>query len=108
MLGNLTNNANNGNYQNVNGTNWLYDATSGNWKYKSATDADYAKGVQSIDGKCYIFGDDGVMLTGLVQYNGDYYYLIEEGDSKGQVYTGFINIGGIMYEFDQVTGKMKT
>ena len=55
-------------------------------------------GIRLIDGKKYYFGNDGVMQTGLIHYNGFTYYFTKDGSALVNT-TKTIN--GKKYKFDK-------
>ena len=86
---------------------WEYDPNSNNWKfYRLGETKDYVSNdwVYETDdhGKTiwYALDKNGNMLTGFINYQGRYYYLSEDENSKGQLQTGMITINGVSYNFD--------
>ena len=69
------------------GKHWYYfDPYNGNRMQRGAKD---------IEGKRFIFDNDGIMLTGWVQYSGEWFYCTSSG-----AYTGWHKIGKKWYYFD--------
>lgn len=54
-----------------------------------------ATGIWSVNGKMYLFDDEGAVLTGLNLVDGKLYY----ADSKGALQTGWKTVGGKRYYF---------
>lgn len=68
-----------------------------------------AKGWQVIDGEYYLFDEiSGEMSTGLKFSDEKLYYLIENGNDKGKMFTGEIKIGDTIYVFDKATGACRS
>ncbi len=95
---------------------WKYDPINNKWSYNDIDSTgraySYTNGAFPIvaeDGKTYyyVFDKDGIMMTGLIRYNGNVYYLREKGALTGAVYTGTILLGNKKYIFDE-TGAMVT
>lgn len=59
---------------------------------------DILTGFQTIDGKSYIYNDNGELLTGYVDYNGQKYY----ADNNGILKSGWIKLGDVWRYFDPV------
>lgn len=101
---------------------WHQEADGRYW-YENE-DGSYAKGMRQIEGKTYIFDDNGYMKTGWDYYNWNYYYLDQSGamcvgwisvggnwyymDKEGVMQKGFITLNGDKYFLDVDTGAMKT
>lgn len=70
---------------------WKQEADGRYWyQYDDGT---YAKGMRQIDGKTYIFDENGYMKTGWDYYNWCYYYM----DASGAVQTGWVAVDGQWY-----------
>ena len=90
-------------------TGWDYNPIDDSWKYyntDSMGNRYYIKDeVKEITDNgvshYYIFGEDEKMKTGLTEYKGKTYYLVENGDYKGAVYTGMLPLGGKVLTFDE-------
>ena len=90
-------------------TGWEYNPTDDSWKYyniDSMGNRYYIKDEVKEITDCgvshyYIFGEDEKMKTGLTEYKGKTYYLLESGDYKGAVYTGMLPLGGKVLIFDE-------
>ena len=57
----------------------------GKWYYFDLNYNYMVTGGMMIEGKIFIFGTDGAMLTGLVECNGAFYYLTANGAKRGWV-----------------------
>ena len=79
---------------------WLYvdnnTAVKNDWHY--------------IGGYWYHFDENGIMQTGLINLNGNRYYLSKEKNDEtiGTMQTGWLQIDGNWYYFDEDSGKMAT
>lgn len=60
-------------------------------------------GLNEIDGKTYIFNDDGILYNGWFEYHGNKYY----SDIQNGIYTGECTIDGILYIFSS-KGKLRS
>ena len=66
----------------------------------------YKTGLQTIDGKKYIFDSNGILLEGWINYNGNKYYSKSQTNSGySSLVTGEQEIDGKKYKFD-VNGKL--
>lgn len=61
------------------------------------TKEDIRTSLQTADGKCYIYNDQGELLTGYFEYNGQKYY----ADNNGVLKSGWIKVGDIWRYFDK-------
>ena len=95
---------------------WRYDPVNNTWSYyaidnegKVNTYRDGAYPIAAADNNTYyyVFDENGLMKTGFVEYNGNTYYLREEGALKGSVYTGTLTLNNKNYIFD-ASGAMVT
>ena len=66
-----------------------------------------AKGVTVIADNYYYFNDDGTMVTGLAEIDGNTYYFAEFG-LVGSLQTGFVTVNGQMYFCDPANGGVAT
>ena len=98
------------------GGNWEYDPVNNIWSYhvlqNNGIVVDYKDGIYPIETQdnriyYYIFDKEGKMLTGLTNYKGNTYYLIESGALKGSVYIGTLTLNNKTYIFD-AAGVMVT
>lgn len=97
-----------------NGGAWDYKADVNKWTYsKINADGtttmlkDGAFAIPTLDGiYYYIFDENGYMKTGLTEYNGQTFYLQEEGLLQGAVYTGDLLKDGKVYSFSSTTGEL--
>ena len=92
---------------------WKYDVNTNNWsfylteKYADGTKVEKAaKGWTVIDGEYYCFDEKGGLITGLVEYEGNYYYLDENPERRGRMFTGTLEYEGNTLYFDPYTGKL--
>ena len=92
---------------------WKYDVSTNNWsfylteKYADGTvNEKTAKGWTVIDGEYYCFDEKGGLITGLVEYEGNYYYLDENPERRGRMFTGTLEYEGNTLYFDPYTGKL--
>ncbi|WP_181995477.1 hypothetical protein [Clostridium sp. AM58-1XD] len=68
---------------------------NGNYWYEYE-DGTYAKGMKQIDGKTYLFDENGYLKTGWNNYNWCWYYM----DASGAVQTGWVEVGGQWFYFN--------
>ena len=97
-----------------NGGTWEYVSDVNKWRYNKLNadgtttvlkDGSYA--IPTLDGiYYYIFDENGYMKTGLTEYNGQTFYLQEEGLLQGAVYTGDLLRDGKVYSFSNTTGEL--
>ncbi|MBE5970992.1 MAG: hypothetical protein E7246_00525 [Lachnoclostridium sp.] len=95
---------------------WMFIDSNGNaykdkWAAVANPYADVSKGQSNFD--WFYFDSEGHMVTGWIQYGGDWYYLHEDSDGTlGRMYTGWNQIGGKWYylnpESDGRRGAMIT
>ena len=95
---------------------WQYSPKTDSWKYyikePDGKVTYYMDGIYPIEylGQKYYYAFDkqGNMITGLFEYNGNTYYLTENGKLKGTVYVGFITLEGTNYLFGEDGRRVKT
>ena len=94
---------------------WEYDPVKNKWRYYDINADGERLYIKNKVHKLpiggtdyyYMFDEEGYMKTGLTTYNGDTYYLEEEGSLKGTIYVGEKMIGGKKYVFNG-EGKLVT
>lgn len=95
---------------------WEYDPDAGTYKFK-ILDANgnmlriyYNCWIHKRNDKgkdsWYAVDEDGNMIVGFAKYNGDFYYFSPKSNSKGELVTGEMIIGGRTYVFDE-NGALK-
>ena len=57
---------------------------------------DVLTGLQTVDEKCYMYDDNGELLSGYFEYNGQKYY----ADNNGVLQSGWIKLGDVWRYFD--------
>ena len=88
---------------------WQYTPTTDSWKYyikePNGQVTYYRDGVFPIEylGQKYYYAFDkqGNMKTGLLEYQGNTYYMAEEGTFKGAAYVGSVTLSGKEYVFGE-------
>lgn len=78
-------------WQTINGKRYYFwnQSINGHIHHEAAT------GIWSVNGKVYLFSNEGVLLYGLNRLNGKLYYT----DGKGLLQTGWRTVGGKRYYF---------
>ncbi|MBR4315223.1 MAG: hypothetical protein IKP66_09965, partial [Lachnospiraceae bacterium] len=84
---------------------WVYNKIDADGTITMLKDGVFA--IPTLDGiYYYIFDENGYMKTGLTEYNGQTFYLQEEGLLQGAVYTGDLFKDGKVYSFSSTTGEL--
>ena len=87
--------------------NWEYDQNTDTWRY---FDEDPQTGnrnymidcwFRTAEGNVFRADPSGIMLTGWYQEGGNIYYFKEQGNDRGAMAIGPMNINGLWYMFDE-------
>ena len=94
---------------------WEYDPTLDTWKFVGRENGQvinyvdrwiYTKNAKG-DLSWYMVDENGAMVTGWVRYQNKIYYLATDGDNRGEMQVGNVEIDGKTYAFDNNTGVLE-